>query len=157
MGGKASRDKGYRSENNLVHHLRAQGWEAHRVPLSGACAGYKADVIAKRDGWEVKIEVKSRRDLFKKIYALIDAACGNSIAIVWPDLNGLLIHLSPRLEDFVDIKGTVFIQASQHELWRLKEHARAISSLHKLQKLLGEADVLALKGDRKPYIYMRFI
>ena len=51
MGGKASRDKGCRSEREVVHILREAGITADRVPLSGAAEGFKGDVRVGLDEW----------------------------------------------------------------------------------------------------------
>ncbi len=70
MGGKFSRDKGARSERELVNMLKGWGYEAKRVPLSGAAEGFKGDVLFRRPGdpvWQT-IEAKVRANGFKQIY-----------------------------------------------------------------------------------------
>lgn len=60
MAGRASRDKGGRREREFVELHRAIGLHAHRVPLSGAVAGYKGDLrIGVRDR-TLSGEVKAR-------------------------------------------------------------------------------------------------
>ena len=44
MSGKKSRDKGGRVEREFVNNLVKHGIEAKRVPLSGACDGFKGDI-----------------------------------------------------------------------------------------------------------------
>ena len=87
MSGKKSRSKGARSERALVNLLREHGLDAVRVPLSGACKGFRADVEIRgklrisADGDSVttheldpplKIESKVRANGFKQIYNWLD-------------------------------------------------------------------------------------
>ena len=58
MGAK-SRRKGGRLERDIVQRHRDAGIAAHRVPLSGAVAGYKGDVILDGLG-DLRCEVKGR-------------------------------------------------------------------------------------------------
>lgn len=60
MSGRRSKSKGYRREVEFVELHRAIGLDAHRVPLSGAVAGYKGDLrIGVRDR-TLSGEVKAR-------------------------------------------------------------------------------------------------
>lgn len=69
MGGKASRDKGARGERDLVHRLRAYGFLAERVPLSGAAGGqFSGDLRIGVAGRQLSCEVKVRGDGFKQLY-----------------------------------------------------------------------------------------
>lgn len=84
MSGKKSRDKGARSERALVNLLREHGLDAVRVPLSGACDGFKGDVLVRGRFWgddgfdkqdfdpPLKIESKVRANGFKQIYNWLD-------------------------------------------------------------------------------------
>lgn len=54
--GKKSRTKGGRLEREVVNRCKDLGLDAHRVPLSGAVAGYKGDVIVD----DLRCEVKGR-------------------------------------------------------------------------------------------------
>ena len=67
--GKPSRDKGSREERALVKALRDAGLDAKRVPLSGACEGFKGDVVVCNE-WddETSIELKTRAAAFKQLY-----------------------------------------------------------------------------------------
>ena len=66
--GKAQRDKGYRGEYNLVKHLKAEGFDAKRIPLSGATAFQKGDVKIE----EFIAEVKVRKNGFKQLYRWLE-------------------------------------------------------------------------------------
>jgi hypothetical protein len=91
-GGKKSRDKGVRSERNLVRKLRELGIPARRVPLSGSHPGEPDDLIIcdcdvgeKLDSGHAghaadasqcdvtkRAEVKVRAKGFKQIYRWIE-------------------------------------------------------------------------------------
>ena len=58
--GKMQRTKGINAERELVHLLEDLGVQAHRVPLSGAMANYKDDIILAD---ESSIEVKRRKKM----------------------------------------------------------------------------------------------
>jgi hypothetical protein len=96
--GKASRDKGGRFERELVNTAKAHGLEAYRVPLSGAAAGFKNDIIIKqgRTTWEV--EAKKRATGFKFIY---DNIVGADILVIGADRQKPLAVLD--YEDFCDL------------------------------------------------------
>ena len=59
-----SAESGKREERDIVHQFRAiPGWDARRVPSSGACIGYKGDVIiTSPDGHEFRLESKVRQE-----------------------------------------------------------------------------------------------
>jgi len=65
--GKASKDKGYRGENNLRHLLQDAGIDCERLPLSGASAiTPSCDLLIGKD--EDQAEVKVRAEGFKSLY-----------------------------------------------------------------------------------------
>lgn len=68
--GKKSRDKGARGERELVNLLIAAGYEARRVPLSGA-TWLKDDVETDLFGG-CRVEVKRRASAWKQIYGWLD-------------------------------------------------------------------------------------
>jgi len=59
MGGRASKQKGYRTENNLVHYLRDRGLNAKRQPLSGALKDFPHDIAVRNP--DCILEVKARK------------------------------------------------------------------------------------------------
>lgn len=69
--GKFSKDKGTRGERDFVSRLKKEGITARRVPLSGAMAGYKNDIILDWLGTDEDSEVKLRADGFKELYKWI--------------------------------------------------------------------------------------
>jgi len=70
--GKFSRDKGYRTENNIRKKADIHGLYAYRVPLSGGASHtpIKGDVIvsARKGADEWVMEIKCRADGFKNLY-----------------------------------------------------------------------------------------
>ena len=67
--GKASRDKGARTERQIVNSLQEAGLGAERIPLSGAAGGsFKGDVTVPVLGIDRKLEVKCRASGFRQIY-----------------------------------------------------------------------------------------
>jgi Holliday junction resolvase len=100
--GKSQRDKGNRGERQLVNIFRAYGIEAKRVPLSGAAAGFKGDVIATIQGSELRIESKVRGNGFKQIYGWLD---GNDALVIKADRQQALIVMP--LRKFCELVGEV--------------------------------------------------
>jgi len=94
------RIKGSNAERALTKILNDAGIPARRVPLSGAMAGYKGDVIIPRwpNDLKRKIEVKRRAHGFRLIY---DAIEDNYAVAVRADRSGWLISL--RLSDFIEL------------------------------------------------------
>jgi len=67
--GKASRDKGNRTERAIVALLQGHGFAAERVPLSGAARGrFGGDVSVPLLGVDRRVEVKCRADGFAELY-----------------------------------------------------------------------------------------
>jgi len=66
--GKAQRSKGYRGEYNLVKKLKADGFDAKRIPLSGATEFQKGDVKVE----EFIAEIKVRKNGFKQLYKWLE-------------------------------------------------------------------------------------
>ena len=73
MPGKAARQKGDRTERLAVDILRSYGLDAYRVPLSGACEGFNADIVIRGIGQELKAECKCRGSGFTTLYKWLGA------------------------------------------------------------------------------------
>ena len=83
MSGKKSRDKGLRGERSLVNLLRGYGFEAERVPLSGAAGGqFTGDLRVQVGDRSLSCELKVRADGFKQLY---DWLGGNDCLVVKAD------------------------------------------------------------------------
>jgi Holliday junction resolvase len=88
-GGKASRQKGDRTERAIVKVLQGHGFAAERVPLSGSARGrFGGDVSVPLLGVDRRVEVKVRGDGFRKLYDWIE---GNDVLIVRSDRNEPLV------------------------------------------------------------------
>lgn len=74
-GGRASRQKGNRTERAIVRLLQARGFAAERVPLSGAArVRFGGDVSVPVLGVDRRVEVKCRGNGFRQLYDwLVDA------------------------------------------------------------------------------------
>ena len=100
--GRASRDKGNRTERNVVHFLLEHGIEAERVPLSGAAQGsFGGDVHLKKTGQ--RVEVKARANGFATLYRWLE---GNDYLFVKADRKETLVVMT--LEEFTRLfKGEI--------------------------------------------------
>jgi hypothetical protein len=153
MGGKASRDKGARSERALRDELIRHGWsDVRRVPLSGAVKtseAYQDDVVGRPAGFgqEIRFENKARATGFDAYYALVPAgvdrlcfAVGHELFVVTLDPNKALESAS-----FPDV--TTFDPKTQKAMRSLAK---------KCQDWAGNAQIVSLKQDRKPFLYCRY-
>lgn len=100
MSGKKSRDKGARFERYVVAKLKTMGYEAKRVPLSGAADGFPGDVMVKfpcavhGHKW-LTVECKIGRQVPNFIYEKLET---HKALIVKRDRKPPLVVL--RLEDW---------------------------------------------------------
>tara|TARA_Y200000002_G_C22662313_1_gene656357 strand:+ start:1552 stop:1881 length:330 start_codon:yes stop_codon:yes gene_type:complete len=97
--GKASRDKGYRTENNVRKYAEIHGLKAYRVPLSGG-GSIKGDVVFNNGIDELVSEVKCRGNGFKNIYKWLE---GNDLLILKADNKEFLAVID--LKDFFNYFG----------------------------------------------------
>jgi Holliday junction resolvase len=95
IGGRASRQKGNRTERAIVRFLQEQGFAAERVPLSGAARGrFGGDVSIPVCGRDLRCEVKSRANGFQRLYTWL----GNSdLLILRANRSELLVVLPLKL------------------------------------------------------------
>ena len=99
--GKASRDKGYRTENNVRKFAEIHGVKAYRVPLSGG-GSIKGDVVFNNGIDELVSEVKCRGNGFKQIYKWLDDD-DNDLLILKADHKEFLAVIN--LKDFFNYFG----------------------------------------------------
>jgi hypothetical protein len=93
-GGRRARDKGNRAERALVAVLRAGGFAAERVPLSGAAGGrYCGDVSVPLLGVDRTVEVKVRANGFGELYRWLD---DSDLLVVRADRRAPLVVLPLR-------------------------------------------------------------
>ena len=68
-GGRASRDKGSRTERAIVRLLQEHGLAGERVPLSGAARGrFGGDISVPVLGRDLRGEAKARGNGFNRLY-----------------------------------------------------------------------------------------
>lgn len=152
MSGSRSRDKGARGERNLVAELKKLGWgDVLRVPLSGASQGFKGDVLATqpKTGRLFKFELKCRADAFDRIYQFISLN-QNKEGVASALLGERGFKISRNLDQLL-LHNTY----SNKEL--LGDQLRTARGINNKRALLGEADLLVLKQDRKDFIYIKFV
>jgi Holliday junction resolvase len=93
--GKASRDKGSRTERAIVRLLQERGFAAERVPLSGAARGrFGGDVSVPVLGVDRRVEVKVRGNGFRELYRWLDGA---DFLIVRADRREMLVVIPLKL------------------------------------------------------------
>lgn len=94
-GGRASRAKGSRGERAIVSFLQGKGFDAQRVPLSGAAGGkYCGDVSITVLGRDLCAEVKVRAHGFNQLYSWLQ---GRDLLIVKQDRAQPLVVLTLAL------------------------------------------------------------
>jgi len=94
-GGRASRQKGNRTERALVRYLQERGFSAERVPLSGSVRGrFGGDVSVPLLGVDRRCEVKVRAHGFRQLYDWLDGA---DLLIVRSDRREPLVIVPMRL------------------------------------------------------------
>ena len=117
--------------------FRELGWKADRVPASGASQGFKGDVVVSKDGLKYVVEVKLRDNKFKSLYEYIykseDVILNNTL------------HCSTNLSHIVDYDGVFWLEFG-------KVTEKLVTRLLNLKK---NADILVIKDNNKPLVYIR--
>lgn len=155
-----SRNKGRRGEYLVRDHLKACGYDAVRVPLSGASQGFKGDVIAYIPGKEeLTFEVKLRKNTFQRIYKFYDFMTRDKPFRFTPrEPDPKLAYAASMSKHPVDLitetDDTTYRLLTEPEM---KEHKRAIRQIGKLRELVKDADILVIKDDHKPLLYIRYV
>lgn len=152
-----SRRRGKRGEYMLRDFLRSLGWEAERVPTSGAAKGFPGDIKAARDGKTLLLECKNYSGTFNKIYELYNehvktrqddllsfVAIGEARVCVDVSTSLDAVLEGPTCHEFVD----------RHPLGT--KYKRTFQKIGNMQKLVQECDVLCLKDDRRPWLFVRY-
>lgn len=143
--GKFSRDKGRRAEYHLRDYAISLGFTAVRVPLSGASQGFKGDLhIKDKNSTTLVIEAKSRKDSFKVLYEGLET---NPAFFCTDNCDTAQIST-----DFV----SVFYGTKGAPTFKKIPASRFTRKVRKLKELLGGADILAVRDDRKPWIFIRY-
>ena len=157
-GGRFSRQKGIRNELKLRDEFRKLGYESLRIPLSGAQAGYKGDVKFCKDGKTLIAECKARKCSFTKLYSYLAQMGTPSLAgkekvlplILDVDGSRLCVY-SQDLKSVLEYNGSYWAKPT------LKDFQAMVRKLTNLRKLVGDCDILAVKDDRKPFLFIRYL
>jgi Archaeal holliday junction resolvase (hjc) len=154
---KAARRRGKRGEYGLRNYLRSLGWIADRVPTSGAAQGFKGDVVATRGSRKLIFECKNHSKKYAGFWTLIDD-CQRSLhddllSVAVPQGSKICVDISTSLDAVFD-SDSVYTVTSKHPLY--EKHKRTFDRLETLSKLLGEADILVLKDNHRPFLFFRF-
>jgi Holliday junction resolvase len=162
MAGNQSRHKGLRNEYALRDAVRAEGFVANRVPSSGAAEGFKGDVTFAKDGIHGVMELKARKASFGKVYLLYDTFKTNdvfSIAVpaIPPEQGVHCISIHPTLA--AALGGTDYYLA--HKQYTFKDnwvgmYNRTVTKLVNMKEMKGKSDILVVKDDRRPFLFIRY-
>jgi hypothetical protein len=88
-GGRASRDKGSRTERAIVRLLQDRGLAGERVPLSGAARGrFGGDISVPALGRDLRGEAKCRGNGFNRLYDWLE---GRDFLVIRADRKPLLV------------------------------------------------------------------
>jgi Holliday junction resolvase len=88
-GGRASRDKGNRTERAIVRLLQDRGLAGERVPLSGAARGrFGGDISVPALGRDLRGEAKCRENGFNRLYDWLE---GCDFLVLRADRKPLLV------------------------------------------------------------------
>lgn len=157
-----SRSKGVRAERTLVNLLKEQNIDARRVPGSGAFAyrvgqdNLKGDVLVDYDHKQYKIECKVRATDFNRIYELYNNIVNSHVKdlIEMPIIPGRNYSaiVTDNLVNLFNYVGGVGPEKAP------KGFQQTCDKLENMRKhLKGECDILAIKGDRKPWLFVEYI
>lgn len=143
MGGRKSRQKGLRVEYLVRDLIRAEGAQSHRIPSSGSAQGFKGDVTFELEGKTGKVESKARKNSFQKVYTCLGLDHTKRCVV-----NGEPLIISRYFKSMFNnsFDSCVFYPATDS----------VSEKVYKLKKYLGESDILAIKDDYKPVIFLRF-
>jgi hypothetical protein len=151
--GKFSREKGKRAEYALRDEIRRYGFTADRVPSSGASQGFKGDIRFSKDGKTYLAELKARKDEFKQVYALFDRISKDEGDKIGVCIGGQLVNISSSLLGVFEDCG-IYRFADQLPCYR--EFKRTFAKILNMKALVKDCDMLAVRDDRKPFLFLRY-
>lgn len=145
-------------EYQLRDFLRNLGWTADRVPCSGAAQGFKGDIKARKYERDVLFEMKARKSSFKNIYAIFklhrDTTGDDVLSFVLPGERIMCVDISDSPNAFFDEANTGYTLAKSLPYY--SQYKRTFGQIENLEKLLQSAEILVLKDDRMPLIFLRY-
>ena len=150
-----SRRRGRAGEYRLRDHFRSLGYQADRVPMSGAAQGFKGDVrfkIPGREG-ELTAELKNWGGTFQKIYDLyFENIRVNKSDLMSFSVDGLCIDMSTSIDSLFDTE-SVYPPATSVNLF--DKYSRTFARFKTLNAMRGGADVFVIKDNHLPFIFIR--
>lgn len=158
MGGRYSRNKGKRVEYELRDLLRAEGFQAERVPLSGSSNAFKGDVrFIDLSGKTYLAEVKARGGkVFDFVYNtyqdIIDA---NAVGIQLNTDDSNVVRITSNARDALNSDG-VYVEYVDFKGMDMVPHPY-IKRFNKIKEFVKGCDLLVIKADRKPFLFLRYI
>lgn len=138
----------------LRDSLRREGYEAKRVPLSGASPGYKGDIAVSKgtDSWTLEAKLRAP-GTFSRIYSLFDQKQKDgSFAVAYGDETDLSL---------VSIHST-FASATLGPIYYNPttdygaEEIKAVKKLVSIKGMMQDCNYLVIREDRKPFLYVRY-
>ena len=94
-GGRASRDKGNRTERAIVRLLQEHGLAGERIPLSGSAGGsFCGDITVPALGRDLRGEAKCRGNGFGRLYDWLE---GVDFLVLRADRKPLLVVIPLKL------------------------------------------------------------
>jgi hypothetical protein len=145
MSGLKSRRKGMRGEYLVRDAIRKAGFVVDRVPASGASQGFKGDLRIRYNNEDILVEVKYRKEAFANIYKLFGGEDLDSILVD----TDLIITKDPGCAVYGTVK-------ERHGYYFTKFNSRLFAILKGLFRLRGNCDILAIKSNGKPTVYLRW-
>lgn len=153
MGGKFSRNKGRREEQQLVLALAKWGYKAERILRQYQAAG-QADVKTLEPA-QYTFEMKARQGSFKTIYDLYYSQRDEKgiLSLVYGS-KGTAVAMSSDFPSLLSIPDHSFRDLSNPPADKkiLKVFARIL----KLQELKQAADFLVIKDNNKVRLYIKY-
>lgn len=138
--------KGSRYEREFVERCQDAGLVAHRVPLSGAMAGYPDDVVV-ADQWRIECKYRSNGSGFKKLY---DWLAGHELLeLHTPDAPLLVMELSTWCKRRMKELDGLSVTHEAHQ-------RRTGLTFSMLRRWVGESDYLAVRMPRSPWLVVKF-
>lgn len=136
----SNRGRGKRGEYLVRDLIRSEGFECHRIPASGAAQGFKGDLEVRfNDGSKMAVEVKVRKTQFQAIYEFVKG-------LGFANLETVIISGEFR----------AVVRAS-HQTHPIPLDKKLLTSLMSCRKYIQDCAVIAIKQDRKPVLFLRFL
>lgn len=153
MGGKFSRNKGRREEQQLVLYLAYLGYHAERILRQYQEAG-QPDVIATKHGESITFEKKARKCSFATIYSLFDNHKDDNhvLAFVKTPL-GEAVSISTRFPALLDPDLTY---RDLSKFPPSPKDIKVFDRIIRLKEMKQSADYLVIKDNNRPQLFIKY-